>query len=109
MPVNSCSPPLQAGPSSRWAYFSAIASHALSTAVAIYVAAKVCGWLPTTLALIRLPDGTVSHDAWAWAPLLLNLTALVAIASPVSFRAILDLGRAIRAPGQQARDRDWRE
>lgn len=56
---------------------------------------KAAAWLPDCLAMVKLPAGGVSHDPWCWAPLVLDLLALVAIAAPVSFRSILDVGSAI--------------
>lgn len=48
-------------------------------------------WIPRTLDLLRLPDGSISHDPWAWLPLGLVLATMVAIAAPVSFRSVVDL------------------
>lgn len=66
-----------------------------SAAVAILVAYKTAAWLPQCLELLRKPDGSITHDLWSWAPLLLGLGALVAVAAPVSFRSVIDLAKSI--------------
>jgi len=81
-----------APPSQLWAE---VAPQVASAAVAIVTAWKAAAWLPDCLAMVKLPAGGVSHDPWCWAPLVLDLLALVAIAAPVSFRSILDVGSAI--------------
>jgi hypothetical protein len=98
----SCSGPLpSAGPSSAPASGLAIIGHAISAGIAGFTATKVLSWLPECLQLVRLPAGGVSHDLWAWAPLALDLAAVVAIAAPVSFRSLLELARGIVAKRTQ--------
>lgn len=96
-PSGSSSPSPSVGPSSVPASWPAVFGHGISAALATFTVVKVLGWLPTCLALIRLPSGGVSHDPWAWAPLVLDLAAVVAVAAPVSFRSLLDLARGLAA------------
>jgi len=92
-----CSAPVQSlGPCSVPQLLREAIGHGLSTLLAIWTAAKVLAYLPDCLRLVVQPSGQISHDPWAWAPLVLDLAAAVAVASPVSFRSLLDFARSVR-------------
>lgn len=80
-------------------------STGVSGVISIYVAAKILAWLPECLRMVILPSGGVSHDPWAWAPLVLDLAAAIAVAAPTSFRSFLDFCRGFfrggRTPNQE--------
>ena len=94
-PASYSGPALSAGPSSPPASWQQVALHALSTALAGFTVVKAFAWFPECLSLIKLPSGGVSHDLWSWAPLVLDLTAVIAIAAPVSFKSLLELAKWI--------------
>lgn len=104
-PESSCGPVPPAGsssPSQSVSLLHAVVPPIASSVVAMFTAWKAAEWLPTCLSMVRLPSGGVSHDYLAWAPLLLDLLALVAIGAPVSFKSILDVAHAFW-PGRPAR------
>lgn len=76
-------------------------AHLPGTAVALFTAYKAAAWLPTTLEILKTPDGGVSHDPWTWAPFVLCLATLVAVAAPVSFRSVVDFVTAVLSRRQQ--------
>jgi hypothetical protein len=90
-PAGSCGAPLSASLSSPPLSWQQATSHAASAALAGLATWKAFAWFPACLALVRLPQGGVSHDPWSWLPLLLDLGAVVAIAAPVSFHNFLEL------------------
>lgn len=69
-------------------------AHVPPAVVAIYAASRAAAWLPECLAFVRTPSG-MSHDALAYLPLVLDFLALLAIASPVGFRSVVDLASTI--------------
>jgi hypothetical protein len=73
-----------------------VVMHGMSTALAVYTAGRALAFLPVCLSIVQLPTGGVSHDLWSWAPLVLDLGAVVAVAAPVSFRSALDFARGFR-------------
>jgi hypothetical protein len=73
--------------------------HGISGLIALFTVTRLVVWFPQCLEMIHLPAGGVTHDLWAWAPLVLDLGAIVAVASPTSFRNLLDLARLMRPPG----------
>jgi hypothetical protein len=97
---SSSTPPPSAGYSSPLPSWPQLISHALSTTLALVTVVKILSWFPTCLDMVRLPTGGVSHDVWAWAPLVLDLGAAVAVAAPVSFRSVLDLVRGVWRAGK---------
>jgi hypothetical protein len=101
-PESSSSPALPPAPSSSPASASLTSiGHVISGATAAVVAWQAARWLPECLALIRLPSGTVSHDPWAWAPFVLDLAAVVAVAAPVSFKNLLEAAKGFLARGSK--------
>jgi hypothetical protein len=94
-PVSSSGPLSSAGSSTPRVSWPELIKHAFSTILAIFTATKVLSWFPACLDMVRLPTGGVSHDVWAWAPLVLDLGAAVAVAAPVSFRSVTDLVKAL--------------
>lgn len=101
-PGNSSGPVSSPGFSTPPVSWPELIKHALSTILAIFTATKVLSWFPACLDMVRLPTGGVSHDIWAWAPIVLDLGAAVAVAAPVSFRSVTDLAKALwtRRPGE---------
>lgn len=99
-PANSSLQPPSGSPSMLPASsVPALVGHAMSAGLAGLALVKVLAWFPACLRIAILPTGGVSHDPWSWIPVVLNLSAAVAIAAPLSFRSILDFFRAIRLPG----------
>ena len=102
-PENSCGQALPPGASSaQVSGLREAVPRLTSAAVAIVTAYKAAEWLPTCLAMLRLPSGGISHDPWCWAPTVLDLLALVAIGAPISFRNILDVAAAFWPRRRQA-------
>lgn len=95
-PANSSGDPASPGSSSPPQSLREIVPHITSAAVAIVTAIKAASWLPNCLSILMLPGGRISHDLWCWAPLVLDLLALVAIAAPVSFGNLLELAARLR-------------
>lgn len=98
LPASSSVPAPSHGSSSQAVQWPQLIGHALSAGLAAFTAAKALAWFPECLAMVRLPTGGVTHDPWAWVPLALDLAAVVAVASPVSFRSLLELVKALRPP-----------
>lgn len=96
-PESSSGPAPSGGLSTPPVSWPELTKHALSTVLAIFTATKVLSWFPACLDMVRLPTGGVSHDVWAWLPLVLDLGAAVAVAAPVSFRSLTDLVKAVWA------------
>jgi hypothetical protein len=94
-PTRSSQQSPQVGFSSAQVSWPQTITHTASAALATFTAAKLVNWLPTTLDYLRTPQGTISHDPWAWAPLALALSAIVAVASPVSFANGLALAKSL--------------
>jgi hypothetical protein len=81
------------GPAPSW---QQLISHAISGGISLYIASRLLAWLPECLRMIQLPTGGVTHDPWAWAPLVLDFAAAIAVAAPTSFGRLLDLVRVLR-------------
>jgi hypothetical protein len=96
LPASSSGPQQSDSSSTPQAFWLQLTRHLVSGAVSLAIAAKLCSWFPTCLELVKLPAGGVSHDPWCWAPLVLDLGALVAVAAPTSFRSLLDLVKVMR-------------
>lgn len=99
LPAGFSSPHSSAAVSSPVVSWPGLISHAVSAALSAAIAGKALAWAPACLQVAMLPSGGVSHDPWAWAPLVLDLAAVVAVAAPVSFRSFLDFARGLRLGG----------
>lgn len=101
LPAGSSGPaPLGSSSTSAASGVLALLGHAMSATLALVALWRVLSWFPTCLAFVRTPTG-VSHDPWAWLPLVLDLTAAIAIAAPVSLKSFLDFARTLRLPGRE--------
>jgi hypothetical protein len=96
LPATCSTPQPSAPPCSPDPSWRQLISHAISGSISLYIAAKLLAWLPECIRMIRLPAGGVSHDPWAWAPLILDLAAAIAVAAPTSFGRLLELARFLR-------------
>jgi hypothetical protein len=94
-PAGSSSPPSQPGSFSAPPSWQATASHAISGGIAGFTAYKLITWLPNCLDFLRLPTGGISHDPYCWAPLILALGGIVAVASPTSFANLVSLAKYV--------------
>ena len=96
----SCSGPLLSGsPSTPQASgLLQLAQHALSAAIALFALRTVLSWFPTCLGMVRLPGGGVTHDLWSWAPIALDVVAVIGIAAPVSLKNLLEFARVLKLP-----------
>jgi hypothetical protein len=101
LPAVSSTPQPSAPPSTSQAFWLQLTRHLIAGAISLAIAAKLCSWFPHCLAMVKLPTGGVSHDPWSWAPLALDLAALVAVAAPTSFRNLLDAARTLRPPPKE--------
>lgn len=97
-PENSSTPQPSPGSSLQVASWPALIGHALSTSLALFTSVKILAWFPECLTMVKLPAGGVTHDIWAWVPLALDVGAAIAVASPVSFKSLLELAKGLRFP-----------
>jgi hypothetical protein len=98
LPDASSTPQPSGQPSTSQAFWLQLTRNLIAGGISLGIAAKLCSWFPTCLELVRLPAGGVTHDPWSWAPLVLDLAALVAVAAPTSFRNLMDVVRTLRPP-----------
>jgi hypothetical protein len=96
LPESSSTPRPSGRDSSPEASWRLLISHVISGGISLYIAARLLAWLPECMLLIRLPTGGVSHDPWAWVPLVLDLAAAIAVAAPTSFGRLLDVAKVFR-------------
>jgi len=73
-------------------------SRGITGGINLFIAAKILALLPICLEVLKLPNGTVSHDPWSWAPIGLDLLAAVAVAAPTSLAHLTQIFRSLRFP-----------
>jgi len=97
---DSSAPPQLPGSSTERPSWQQVTSQIVGSGVVLGTAIKLASWFGACLEMVKLPAGGVTHDLWSWAPLVCDVLAIVAVASPVSFRSLLELAKGLRLPAK---------